>query len=231
MRARPKILDLYACAGGAGVGYARAGYDVVGADIRPSPRNPHVCLEADALRLPVSFLRMFDAIHASPPCQGLTDMNNDKSRHENLIPATRELLIASGKPYILENVRRARAHLLAPVSLFGTMFGLHCVTSAGVKFVLSRERLFETSWGLAAPADPGTAGHPIANVIGGHIRARSGQYRTGGGTGRTVDFPGEDRPALAAQLMGIDWMTMHEMSEAVPPAFTQYIGGQLIDHL
>lgn len=97
----------------------------------------------------------------------------------------------------------------------------------GLLIDLSRERCFETNWGMTAPADPG-AKCPIANVFGGHLRARGGLYRTGKGTGRTVDFPGEDRPALARQLMGMPWASMAGMSEAVPPAFTRFIGSQFL---
>lgn len=225
---RPRLLDLYCCAGGAGEGYRRAGFDVFGVDHHRFKRNPHPQLVHDVLALPVDFIRLFDAVHASPPCQFATDLNNDKSRHLNLIPGTRALLEAAGVPYVIENVRRARAHLVDPVSLFGTMFDCHMVTSTGTKFVLGRERLFETNWPLQAPDDPGAQGHSIANVFGGHLRCRSGEYRTGKGTGKTVDFPGEDRPALARQLMGMPWASMSELSEAVPPAMTEFIGQQLM---
>lgn len=227
----PNLLDLYACAGGAGEGYARAGWNVIGVDTVRHKRNPHPVITADVLDLPVEFIRMFDAVHASPPCQGLTELNNDKSRHLNLIPATRALLEKAGVPYVLENVRAARPHLVSPVSLRGTMFLCHLRTSKGQTFVLSRERLFETNWPLEAPHDPGAAGFPIANVFGGHLRARAKAYRTGNGTGKTVDFPGEDRPALARQLMGMPWASMAEMSEAVPPAYTEYVGRRLLAHL
>lgn len=225
-----RLLDLYACAGGAGEGYARAGFEVMGVDNVRHKRNPHPLIVADVLSLPVEFIRMFDAVHASPPCQFTTDLNNDKSKHLNLIPPTRKLLEEAGVPYVIENVRRARGHLVSPVALFGTMFDCHLVTSQGVRFDLSRERLFETNFPLEAPEDPG-ARHPIANVFGGHLRARSGEYRTGNGTGRTVDFPGEDRPKLARALMGMPWASMTEMSEAVPPAFTEYVGAALMRHL
>lgn len=230
MTEKLKLLDLYACAGGAGEGYRQAGFDVTGVDRRRHKRNPGPVIEADALGLTVEFIRQFDAAHASPPCQGLTELNNNKARHVNLIPQTRALLDAAGIPYVIENVRAARPHLINPVSLTGTMFDCHLVTSAGQRFDLSRERLFETNWPLTAPHDPGPR-FPIANVFGGHLRARSGPYRTGNGTGRTVDFPGEDRPALARQLMGMPWASMGEMSEAVPPAYTAWIGSQLAAHI
>lgn len=228
---RPLLLDLYCCEGGSAAGYQAAGFKVFGVDDSPQPRYPgdgFLC--ADVTTLGPDFFAFFDAIHASPPCQFATDMNNDKSRHLNLIPWTRHALKRSGKPYVIENVRRAREHLVNPVSLFGTMFDCHMVTSAGQRFDLSRERLFETNWPLVAPADPGPR-FPIANVFGGHVRARSGGYRTGKGTGKTVDFPGENRPALAMALTGMPWATMNGMSEAVPPVMAQEVGRQLLAHL
>ena len=132
---------------------------------------------------------------------------------------------------LLENVRGAKAHLQNPVSLFGTMFGNSCTDTQGRTFVLSRERCFEASWPLSAPVDPGPQGRPIANVIGAHFRVRSGDFRTGKGTGRTVDLPGENRRALAAELMGMEWATMEGMSEAVPPSYTREIGRQLMFHM
>lgn len=226
-----KVLDLYGCEGGAAMGYHQAGADVTGVDLNRQPRYPFRFFQANALEVTVDFIRGFDLVHASPPCQGLTEMNNDKSRHLNLIPDTRELLVRAGVLYVIENVRAAREHLINPVSLFGTMFDCHMVTSKGQRFVLSRERLFETNWGLAAPDDPGPMGYPIANVFGGHLRARSGEFRTGKGTGRTRDFIGEDKPALARQLMGMPWATMNGLSEAVPPAYTAWIGRQAIAYL
>lgn len=226
------VLDMYACEGGAGEGYRQAGATlVVSLDLEPRTRNPHGVIRADVLELTPRFIRQFDLVHASPPCQGLTEMNNDKSQWVNLIAPTRALLEEAGVPYVLENVRAARPHLINPVSLFGTMFDCHMVTSEGQRFVLSRERLFETNWGLTAPPNPGPGGYPIANVFGAHLRARSKAYRTGNGTGRTRDFPGEDKPALARQLMGMPWATMHGMSEAVPPAYTRFIGQQFLERM
>lgn len=227
-----RIFDLNCCEGGAGMGYHQAGFDVTGADIKAQPRYPFKFIQADVRDVSPAWVREnFDAVHASPPCQKFTELNSKRERHLDLIPATRALCIASGLPYVIENVRAAKSKLIDPVSLFGTMFDCHMVTSDGVRFVLSRERAFETNWGLTAPHDPGAMGHPIANVFGGHLRARSKAYRTGNGTGRTRDFIGEDKPALARQLMGMPWASMIGMSEAVPPAFTQHIGRQLLAHI
>lgn len=222
------VLDLYCCEGGAAEGYHQAGASlIVGVDNKPQRHYPFGFIEADVLDLDLRFIRQFDYVHASPGCQFITDLNNDKERHRNLIPPTRKLLDAAGVAYTIENVRKARPHLQQPVSLFGFMFGNRMTTSDGVTFHLSRERLFETNWGLIPPP-LWSAQHPIANVFGGHLRARSGEYRTGKGTGRTRDFIGQDKPALARALMGMPWATMGGMSEAVPPSFTRYIGEQFL---
>lgn len=227
------VLDLYCCEGGAAEGYRQAGATlIVGVDHKRRTRYPFGPVVADVLKLDVRFLRQFDLIHASPPCQFGTALNSDKSRHLNLIPATRRLLEAAGVPYVIENVEAvARAgHLINPVALTGTMFGNSMTTSAGRRYVLERARYFETSFPLELPLDPGAGGLPIANVYGCHLRCRDKAHRTGKGTGRTVDFPGEDRPALARQLMGMPWASMAGMSEAVPPSFCKYIGEQFLAH-
>lgn len=227
---RPILIDLFCGEGGAAWGYNRAGWEVIGVDIRPQPRYPFAFIQMDCLKVDQRLLALSSAIHASPPCQGMTEMNNDKSRHVNLIPQTRAMLRKSGRPFVIENVRGAREHLIHPVSLFGTMFDDHMHTSKGVRYNLSRERLFETNWNLTPQYDGG-GDFPIANVIGGHLRCRDAAHRTGKGTGRTVDFPGEDRPTLARQLMGMPWATMNGMSEAVPPSYTEWIGRQMMRNL
>lgn len=226
-----RLLDLYCGEGGAAAGYALAGAEVIGVDFRSQPRYPFAFIRANVVEdLSLRFLQSFDAIHASPPCQFGTELNSDRARHLNLIQPTRRLLLASGLPYVIENVRAVRPYLVNPVSLFGTMFDLHLVTSTGQRFDLSRERCFETNWPLVKPWNPGTQ-HPVANIFGGHLRARSGPYRTGNGTGRTRDFIGEDKPGLARQMMEMPWATMNGMSEAVPPAYCEAIGAQLLAHL
>lgn len=229
---RPLLIDFFCCEGGAAVGYERAGFEVIGVDHKPRKRYPFEMIVVDAFGIPDRLLAAADALHGSPPCQFGTALNNDKSRHLNLIPQTRALFQRLGKPYVIENVMEvARAgHLQDWVSLTGTMFDNHCVDSRGRRFDLSRERAFETNWELVRPWDPG-AQHPIANVYGGHFRVRSGEFRTGKGTGRTVDLPGEDRKALAQQLMDMPWATMEGMSEAIPPSFTEEIGRQLLAHI
>lgn len=222
-----RALDLFCGAGLVADGLRQAGWEVTGVDLHPMPRYQGPFLQYDALKLDQRFLRSFDFIWASPPCQFVSDVTPAEARHRhlNLIPQTRALLRASGLPYVIENVRRARPHLIDPVSLTGTMFGLGMTTSTGERFVLSRERLFEANWRIPVPVDPGPRGRPIANIFGGHLRCRSGGYRTAGGTGRTRDFIGEDKPALAHELMGMTRrVTMQELSEGVPPPFARHIG-------
>lgn len=230
-----RIADLYSCSGGAARGYQQAGFHVTGFDTAKQPRYAGDAFERrNVLDISPEELReRFDAIHASPPCQFGTALNNDKSKHVNLIPQTRRLLQASGLPYVIENVMKVAlaGHLFDWISLTGTMFDNHMITSTGRRYVLERERAFEANWQILRPHDPGAQGHPIANVFGGHLRCRDIEHRTGGDTGRTVDFPGEDRPALARQLMGMPWATMGGMSEAIPPSYTQFIGRQLAAHL
>lgn len=226
MKRRPVILDLFACAGGAGEGYRRAGFDVLGVDRDPQPRNPHPTLVADVMALPVEFIRLFDAVHASPPCQGYTDLRHAPGTigAPKLIGPVRDLLIAAGVPWVIENVdsKAARAELRQPVLLCGTAFGL-----GAEGHQLQRHRLFETSFPLLHPGCRHDATKPVVGVYGGHARCRAARF---GGRG-TVDFAGRPQRAIAAEAMGIDWMTLAEMSEALPPAYTEYVGRELLTHL
>lgn len=220
---RPRLLDLFCCAGGAAMGYHQAGFEVVGVDINPQPRYPFAFVQADVMALDHRFLRFFDAVHASPPCQFATELRHapGTKEHPNLIPATRRLLRSAGLPYVIENVDGARGHLVDPVLLCGSMFGLGV---AG--YQLQRHRWFESKYPFTAPK---LCDHrdPVIGVYGGHVRCRSAKH----GGRRTRDFEGFDKPALAREAMGIDWATMQQMSEAIPPAYTRFIGEQLIAHI
>jgi DNA (cytosine-5)-methyltransferase 1 len=223
-----RVLDLFCKAGGAGYGYWLAGQDsqarggpavaVTGVDSEPQPRYPFGFREADALTFP---LDGFDLIHASPPCQAHSDLRNawNARPRGDLIPAVRERLEASGLPWVIENV--PGAPLKNPVTLCGCMFGL-----GTPEYRLERKRLFETSFPLGQPAcacasDP----RPVVGVYGGKIRNRraiaTGSQRSRVGTTLPLE--------TGQQAMGITWMTRGELSQAVPPAYTRFIGRSLID--
>lgn len=131
---RPKLLDLFCGAGGAAMGYHRAGFEVVGVDIKPQPRYPFAFVQGDVLKPPVD-TSAFDVIHASPPCQGYSTQTADPSRHPRLIERVREMLVATGLQYVVENVEGARRAMRDPVRLCGSSFGLD----------LRRHRHFESN--------------------------------------------------------------------------------------
>lgn len=200
-----KVLDLFCGAGGAAVGYARAFPDaeIVGVDVRPHPRYPFLFLQADALEVDP---RGFDFVHASPPCQTFTAYRRRGagvgSRYPDLIAATRTHLRSAGVPYVIENV--PGAPLENPVQLCGSSFGLD----------VRRHRLFECSFSLSAPACDHGWQTPRFPPASNRTNLR-----------RTVEVGVWRIPlAVQQQAMGIDWMSLRELSEAVPPVFTEHIG-------
>jgi DNA (cytosine-5)-methyltransferase 1 len=204
---RPKLLDLFCGAGGAAMGYHRAGFDVVGVDIVPQRHYPFEFHQADAMTFP---LDGFDAIHASPPCQRFSAMSACRrglaSIYPDLVGPLRERLVATGTPYIIENVRGAP--LINPTMLTGSMFGLP----------LKRDRMFETSFPLPLML----AAHHDRPV------GRAGHWRPGA----LISVSGNCSPiSLAREAMGIDWMNRNELSEAIPPAYAEWIGAQLLEAL
>jgi DNA (cytosine-5)-methyltransferase 1 len=206
---KPKLLDLFCGAGGCSVGYSRAGFDVVGVDVKPQPNYPFEFHQADALQFP---LTGFDAIHASPPCQAFTRLLalHPGVQHPNLVAATRARLIASGKPYAIENV--PGAPLLASVLLCGTMFGLRVI----------RHRLFECHPSVILP--PCACNHPYRST-----GPSKGSY---GGFDKSpfITCAGHNfRRKDGTVAMGIDWhMSRHELAQSIPPAYTEWIGKHLI---
>lgn len=220
----PRLLDLYCCQGGASRGYADAGWEVCGIDIDPQPRYPYRFGQLDAieaLQILVSgewlllddcfwHLSHFDAIHASPPCQAHSKAwKINKREHPKLIAPTRDLLIESGLPYVIENVEEARDELGDPVMLCGESFELETY----------RHRLFETNWPLDAPdhlphlARTTKMGRP----------PQPGEYMHIVG-----NFSGVDR---ARAVMSMPWANRDGLREAIPPAYTEYIGRQLMSRL
>lgn len=214
---RPRLLDLFCCAGGAGVGYHRAGFDVVGVDIRPQPRYPLAFVQADALEYAAAHGHEFDAIHASPPCQLYSAMTRSRwadREHPDLVDATRVLLRKIGRPYVIENV--PGAPLINPILLCGTMFGLR--TAYGNQ--LRRHRMFEV-WPATLCLAP-ECQHNNLPSIGVYGGGQHPQRRTEG-----ARFGVTER----ARAMGIHWMTGVELNQAIPPAYTEYLGRQLMQAL
>lgn len=214
-----RLLDLFCCAGGASTGYYRAGFDVVGVDISPQPHYPFEFHQADALvvlRGETDIdLDEFDAIHASPPCQGYSTITGDaRGRWPRLIPKVRSLLKRTGKPWVIENVAGARSVMPDAIALTGGSFGLQ----------VRRLRLFESN--IPMLAVPPVHQEQVIGVYGQHPDGR--EYLRPDGTGRGVKAHslGEARYA-----MGIDWMDWDELTEAIPPAYTEFIGRQLVDQL
>ena len=212
---RPVLLDLFCGAGGMAVGYHRAGFDVVGVDVKPQPRYPFRFVQADALEYLAGHGRGFDAIHASPPCQRYTTASfheGNRERHKDLVGPTRDLLESAGRPWVIENVPRAP---LSPGSMMlcGLMFGLK----------VFRHRWFESSHLMLAPAHPSHRGKRIG--VGGMCCV----IGHGGGPNYRTRLRGEaDNKAAWQRAMGIDWMTRDEMAQAIPPAFAEYVGRQLM---
>lgn len=214
---KPRLLDLFCGAGGAAMGYHRAGFDIVGVDLHPQPNYPFTFIQADALALlrrDMDWVKAgFDAIHASPPCQAFTAYRRRGQgvgdSYPDLIGPTRALLEQTGLPYVIENV--PGAPLENPVRLCGSSFGLD----------VRRHRLFETNWTLLAPPCNHAAQTPRFPPATNRTNLR-----------RTVEV-GVWRIPLDVQqkAMGIDWMTLEELSQAIPPAYTELIGHQLLAHV
>lgn len=216
---RPIVLDTFCGAGGCSVGYHRAGFDVVGVDVEPQPHYPFEFYQGDAIEFISQHGHEFDMIHASPPCQGYskTRFMHKNKKYPDLVAATRDALISTGKPYIIENV--PGSPLYNYVMLCGTMFDLRVL----------RHRWFECSptitmspfscnhWGKATGS--GSNRHEIA---GGTISLQDGfDFVTVCGNDYLAD---EGRMA-----MGIDWMPKSKLSQAIPPAYTEWIGQRMLE--
>jgi len=206
-----KLLDLFCGAGGASAGYAAAGFEVHGVDLKHGKRYPYTYVRADVLDVlrDKNYLDQFDVIHASPPCQThsitqhLRNAQGKTTSKLDLIPETRAALIESGKPYIIENV--PGSPLINPIQLCGSSFGLK----------VRRHRLFESNMALiGSVCNHKLQGRPIG-VYG----SLNDEIPKGGKTAATIDE--------ARNAMGISWAIWTELVEAIPPAYTKYLGGQL----
>lgn len=212
---RPRLLDLFCGAGGCSVGYHRAGFDVVGVDHRPMPRYPFEFHQGDALEYVAEHGHRFDAIHASPPCQrytraSFTDGNRDK--HEDLLAPTRSLLESVGRPWVIENVPGSpvKDH---PIELCGLMFNIK----------VFRHRWFESSVFLMSPPHRSHKGKRLG------VDGMCCVIGHGGGPSYRTRLRGEaDSKAAWQRAMGIDWMTRDEMAQAISPAYTEFVGRQLL---
>jgi len=211
---RPKLLDLFSGAGGAAVGYWRAGFDVTGVDASLQPRYPFTFVRGNALEYP---LDGYDAIHASPPCQCYSPGRRLDYSYPDLVGRIRERLTAAGVPYVIENI--PQAPLINPVILCGSHFGLSTYWPEKQRRVgLKRHRGFETSFPCPSP---GLHDHSLTAVpVFGH-----------GPSGGNHKLRGLGQAKAAREVMGIDWMRRAELDEAVPPAYTEYIGKYLASYL
>ena len=231
----PRLLDLFCGAGGAAMGYHRAGFDVVGVDIVPQPNYPFEFVQDDALALMSTYPWWdeppFQAIHASPPCQAHSTIGKHvritgktKNEHPDLLPETRERLVATGLPYVIENV--PGAPLIDPVLICGSSVGLD----------VRRHRLFETNWTLFVPScahgwqtprfRPLDQRRPVRGSVPVH---GSSQLASVVGVHGNLNYAGEME--IRKRAMGIDWMSNYELTQAIPPAYTELIGHQLLAHL
>jgi DNA (cytosine-5)-methyltransferase 1 len=204
-----RLLDLFCGAGGAAMGYHRSGFsEIVGVDIKPQKHYPFEFVQADALEFCRKYGRAFDVIHASPPCQAYSvTVSLSNGNHPDLVGPTREALRATGRPYVIENV--PGAPLVNPVTLCGTMFP---------ELRVIRHRLFECEpviwWPPAPCCHWGKC--PPRRLIGRNGKAMIHSFKHG------LDF-------LTA--MAIDWMTKPELAQAIPPAYTHWIGQQILSEI
>lgn len=216
--ARPRLLDLFCGAGGCSVGYHRAGFDVTGVDINPMPNYPFDFVQADAMTFP---LDGFDAIHASPPCHDHSALAVLHPAHGTawMLPATRDRLRASGVPWVIENV--PGADMPGAITFCGTEFGLRTVRD-GKEYWLRRHRLFEASFHLWGAGGCHCYRRQTVGVYGG------GPGGSKMRRGRSLAMTGPGTARASREVMGIDWMNRRELDQAIPPAYTQFIGEQLL---
>ncbi len=218
---KPRLLDLFSAAGGCAMGYSRAGFDVVGVDLHPQPNYPFEFHQGDALEYLAAHGAEFDVIHASPPCQAHTTVSATARRHHgakynDLIGPTRSALLMLGLPYLIENV--VGAPLVRPVQLCGSSFGLN----------LERHRLFECSFPVEVPPCDHAWQTPRFQSLDSRM-VKAGKLARVVGVHGNCNYAGEFPIRCAA--MGIDWMTSAELCQAIPPAYTEYLGRQLSAYL
>lgn len=214
-----KLLDLFCGQGGCAMGYHRAGFsEIVGVDIQRQRRYPFAFVQGDALEYVALHGHEFDVIHASPPCQVYSvTAPLSSGNHPDLIGPTRDALRATGKPYVIENV--IGAPLVDALMLCGTMFGLRVL----------RHRLFETHPQIWFP--PATCQHN--GLATGNSRSSGITSTLGFHTGHQfITVVGHDfLVSDARKAMQIDWMSKAGLAQAIPPAYTEWLGKQLLSAL
>lgn len=200
---KPRLLDLYSGGGGAAMGYHLAGFDVTGIDIAPQKNYPFAFIQADAIDYCRRYGHLFDFIHASPPCHDHTPLRALVGTDGTgwLVAATRAALIAAGVPWVIENV--PGAPLQHYITLCGGMFGLRTY----------RHRRFETSFGMFQPHHPPHV-----------VKTSTKKRRACWDAGLHISVTGDVGTYVGRLAMGIDWMTGNELSQAIPPAYTRFIG-------
>lgn len=207
---KPRLLDLFSCAGGMAMGYHLAGFEVVGVDIEPQPRYPFEFHQGDAFELLEKFAGDFDVIHASPECRDHTPLTSVAGvRGTGWQLAEIEQRFAKlGKPWVIENV--PASPLKADIVLCGGMFGLRTY----------RHRKIKSNVPLTAPAHPKHV-----------IRTATKQRKQRWDEGWHVSITGDVGTYVGPEAMGIDWMNGNELSQAIPPVYAEHIGHQLMAHL
>lgn len=231
---KPRLLDTYCGEGGAGMGYHLAGFDVTGVDNSKArlSRYPFRSIRADAIEYVLEHGHEYDAIHASPTCTGYTRgtaaIPDRFTRYDRLIGATREAVLVTGKPYVIENVADARPELIDPIMLCWSMFNEagSVLDADGTPLRMERHRLFESNVPLVPP---GECYHPrdvqVAGSYGGARRDKveARVIRKGGYVPRSVD--------VQRALLGTYWMTEKGCQLSIPPVYTEWIGRQLFAHV
>lgn len=208
---KKKLLDLYCCGGGAGYGYEMAGFEVTGVDIQKQPKHRGLFIQSDAITYLLENYEKYDVIHASPPCQEYS-MSSKQFRlkgkkYSDLIHVTREALLTTGKPYIIENV--PGSPLINPITLCGSMFGMETY----------RHRLFESNLPIYSPIHPE---HTHKNAKMGRA-AKPGEF---------IQYVGHFSGVKKVQEMtGLFWLGQYELAQSIPPQYTEYLGKQILEYL
>lgn len=234
---RPTLLDSYGGEGGAGEGYWRAGFCVTAVDNSRArlARYPHRCegalrVRSDAVRYILRHGHEYTAHHASPPCTGYTRgtiaVPNRVAKYDRLIGATREALVMTGRPYIIENVMGARSELINPVMLCGRQFNLTATDTDGTPLVMDRHRLFESNVPLMVPEHlTHDMTLQVAGSYGGGRRDKveAREIRKGGYVPKSAD--------VQRALLGVPWMSEVGVRLSIPPVYTEFLGEQMLTYI